>query len=724
MTQQRSREKDVASLEREIESLRTRVKELEQEHHEVSRQTWSSLSLHAIESLHDMVFWTRPDMTIEYVNESACRVLEYSRVELLRMTVSDLDPNIHPERWGPYWERLRQDGFIRLETTQRTKSGRLIPVEVLATFLTIEGQELSCTVIREIADRRKAEDDLRASEARFRTLFLNMAEGVALHRIVHDDRGAMVNYEILDVNPRYEEILGIKRADVIGRTGTEVYGTTQPPYLSEFGSVAMTGVPYVFETYFAPFDKHFQISVVSPGKGFFCTIFFDVSSHKRLEQELRDRLLALTQPVGTVGTLRFEDLFGVEDLQSLQDSLALSCGVTAVLTQPDGTLITRVSLPSGENALPVERREVRELRPGDVWKTDPALPVPNLKEPVLRPEGGTEPKEAAVGFWVEERLLATWFLFPGSRRGLRNRQAVERLNSAARAFFLVAQRLSQLALQNRQQVGAILQLEKTEERIRRLNVEWMGKNAELENVVHAAANDLHGPLMNVRGFTEQIRKTAGEAVAESQTVPVDKQRMRHLNELLEERIPRSIAFIHTDVNKMETLIGGLLRFSQLGWVRIHLERLDARKLVEQVLQSMSATIQGVRASVQIENLPDCHADAEQMREVFSIFFENAVKYRHGYRPLKIRVFGRVEGQMTTFGVEDNGLGIKPEQQPRVWDFFQRLRQRDESRGDGMGLTLVRRIIDRHHGSVFVESDGANGSTFYFKIPLVQETVHD
>ncbi len=712
-------------LEKEVKALRARVRELERERGDESRQKWPMLSLHAIESLRDMVFWVRPDMTFEYVNESACRVLEYSRVELMRMTVADFDQHMGPEKWGPHWERLRREGYVKMEAVQRTKSGRLIPVEIMATFLTIDGQELSCAVVREISDRRKAEEALRESEARFRALFLNMAEGVALHRIVYDERGAAVNYEILDVNPKYEEILGVKREDVVGRTGTEVYGTSDPPYLTEFSSVASTGVPYVFETYFAPLDKHFQISTVSSGTGYFSTIFFDISTHKRMERALRERLLALTQPIGHAGTVRFSDYFNPDEIQSLQDAMARACFVSAVLIQPDGTLATRMSLPGRDAGVPLAWKKREHLAPGEVWPHERPLPVPNLKEPVFREEADGEPGDAAVGFWMEERHLATWLISAGVRRnGKQKGEGTDALQAAAQLFFLTAQRLALPALQNRQQAGMILQLEKTEERIRKLNIEWMGKNVELENILHVASHDLRSPLVNIIGFSEQIRKAAADVATTCRGLPLDESRARHLRDLLEERIPRSLTFIHAGATRMDQLIGGLLKFSRLGRMQMHLETVCTRRLVDQILQSMAFSLQKIGAVVQVDHLPDCYGDIGQLGQVFSNLIDNAIKYRHPQRTLRIRLFGRVEGQMITFGVEDNGIGIKAEHQPRVWELFHRLRPNDEVKGEGMGLTLVKRIVDRHRGRVFVESDGANGSTFFFMLPLTQEVAND
>ncbi len=136
---------------------------------------------------------------------------------------------------------------------------------------------------------------LRESEARLRTLYASMTEGLAIHEVVYDN-GRAVDYLITDVNPAYERITGIARAAAVGRKATELYGSNQAPYLDVYARVAAGEPPVSFESYFPPMRRHFTISVFSPGKGRFATVFSDITAHKEAEvavQEERDRLSAL-----------------------------------------------------------------------------------------------------------------------------------------------------------------------------------------------------------------------------------------------------------------------------------------------------------------------------------------------------------------------------------------------------------------------------------------------
>jgi PAS domain S-box-containing protein len=140
----------------------------------------------------------------------------------------------------------------------------------------------------------------------FRSLYDHMVEGVALHEVITDEQGRPINYRILDVNPQYPRYVGIEADRVVGKLATDAYGVPEPPYLKEFTGVGLSGIPMRFETYFAPFDRYYDISVAPFGKLQFATIFLDVSERKRSEIALRDSELFLrrTQHVGHIGSYR------------------------------------------------------------------------------------------------------------------------------------------------------------------------------------------------------------------------------------------------------------------------------------------------------------------------------------------------------------------------------------------------------------------------------------
>ncbi len=145
-----------------------------------------------------------------------------------------------------------------------------------------------------------AEKALRESEARFRSLFEHMTEGVALHELIFDDRGQEVDYRIVSVNPTFEKQTGISPDRIIGQLATQAYETDPPPYLETYAQVAKSGQPCTFEAFFPPIQRYFHISVSSSRPDQFFTVFEDITARKRLEETLRDSEQFLTDVFNSI----------------------------------------------------------------------------------------------------------------------------------------------------------------------------------------------------------------------------------------------------------------------------------------------------------------------------------------------------------------------------------------------------------------------------------------
>lgn len=155
---------------------------------------------------------------------------------------------------------------------------------------------IGCQIIsNEATEQKKAEEKLVESELIFRSLFMNMQEGVAIHELTYDSKGNPNNYRIVDVNRKFETILSLKKEDVKGKYSTEAYGVEDPPFFEIYRQVAETGKPTYFEEYFPPMDKHFKVTVFSIKKGSFVTVFEDITKHKKAENDVQEALDELSK---------------------------------------------------------------------------------------------------------------------------------------------------------------------------------------------------------------------------------------------------------------------------------------------------------------------------------------------------------------------------------------------------------------------------------------------
>ncbi|MFP5238851.1 MAG: ATP-binding protein [Acidobacteriota bacterium] len=151
--------------------------------------------------------------------------------------------------------------------------------------------------LRASVARRDAELALLDNERKLRALYESLEEGLCLHEIVYDESGRPCDYTLIDVNPKYEKILGITREEAVGASAKTLYRAGEPPYLDIYARVAETGEPVYFETYFPPQDRHFRISAFSPEKGQVAVLFNDISKRKMAELELKSLNETLEQRV-------------------------------------------------------------------------------------------------------------------------------------------------------------------------------------------------------------------------------------------------------------------------------------------------------------------------------------------------------------------------------------------------------------------------------------------
>ena len=223
-------------------------------------------------------------------------------------------------------------------------------------------------------------------------------------------------------------------------------------------------------------------------------------------------------------------------------------------------------------------------------------------------------------------------------------------------------------------------------------------NKELEQFAYVASHDLQEPLRMVTGFLGLLERRLGSRIGEEERELFD--------------------FAKDGASRMQGMIEDLLAYSRVGTKGHPFESVESEKALALALANLETTIAEAEADVSHDSLPCVLGDEQQLIQLFQNLIGNAVKYG-GDGPVRVHVGSEDEGADHVFSVQDNGIGIEPPAHDRIFQIFQRLHTREEFSGSGIGLSICQKIVERHGGRIWVESQPGKGSTFKFTIPRVE-----
>ncbi len=331
------------------------------------------------------------------------------------------------------------------------------------------------------------------------------------------------------------------------------------------------------------------------------------------------------------------------------------------------------------------------------WKDDPLTDVPKLSYVCLY-----EPWEWVIGsgIYLEDiqAELATM---------------TRRMEKSVIVIFLIVTGISGYLIW--QGVCAEVKRRDDEQQREALMKSLAIKNEELESVVYIASHDLRSPLINLQGFSSELEQGC-KWLTETLAEPDSPEKQARISSILTEQIPECLGFIKTNAEKMKGLVNGLLQLSRLGVAVTHAETLDMNELLKKVKDACHYQLTSLDTQLEIETLPSCRSDAKLVDQIFTNLIDNAMKYRHPDRTPHIHVTGcRVDGTVE-YVVRDNGVGIDPAHLAKIFEMFHQIHPGSKSEGVGLGLTIVRRILDMLGGDIRVDSDVDTGTTFTVVLP--------
>jgi PAS domain S-box-containing protein len=245
-----------------------------------------------------------------------------------------------------------------------------------------------------------------------------------------------------------------------------------------------------------------------------------------------------------------------------------------------------------------------------------------------------------------------------------------------------------------------------EQRVAQRTEQLEAANKELEAFSYSVSHDLRAPLRSVHGFTKILLEDY-----ESQ---------------LDEEGKRICGIISASATQMGELIDDLLSFSRIGRSRLNPSEIDMKKMAKFIFEGMTSPTEKKRIKMNIGRLPQAFGDVTLFGQVWTNLISNAIKYTSKNDISEINIGSKVDGKMITYFIKDNGVGFDMQYAHKLFGVFQRLHSEAEFEGNGVGLAIVQRIILKHGGKVWAESEVGKGATFYFSLPVqdINKKTHD
>ncbi len=649
-------------------------------------------------------------------NKKAHEQLGYTREELLQVSVVDVAQHIQSkEVWHERVALVHEKDGLIFETNYKRKDGSFFPVEVSARILDYNDEPVVLSFVRDITERKRTEDIFQENQRRLQAFFNQSLDGFffTIFKIPRVWDNSIDREQVLldiftterftEVNDAMLEQYGMTREKFLSLTSSDVFahdpqqGIHLRRRLFDNGHLHIetferrnNGSAAWFEgEYVCLYDEQKRIT------GFF-GIQRDITARKQSEMERVQLISDLASRNEESETLR-------ESLASVINTFEFSEIIQRILDQ-----IKRVIPYDSASVWQVEGQYQKIIAgrglPQGVTTTYP-LDGTNSATPLLHGDvayvlSNNVQDELPDFQEYPDNLINSWLAIPLNTRGkiigfiALDGYQQEQFNDRHVTLALNFADQVALALENSRLFSNL----QNELALRKdLISELESKNIELERFTYTVSHDLKSPLVTINGFLGYLEVDINSGNLER--VKQDRQR------------------IQGAVNKMYVLLNDLLELSRIGRLMNKPEMVSFGDLVDDALQIVQGRLEAKGVTVQTQpDLPAIHGDRQRLVEVLQNLLDNAAKFSSEQpSPLiQVGLMGEENGK-PIFYVRDNGIGIAPQYHDQVFGLFNKLEAGGE--GTGIGLAIVKRIIEVHGGRIWVESEIGRGATFCFTLPI-------
>jgi PAS domain S-box-containing protein len=629
-----------------------------------------------VQSSEDAILSKDLDGIVLSWNGAAERMFGYKAGEIIGRNIALIIPPDHAKEEELIIQQIRRGERVNAYDTERVgKNGVRLEVSVTVSPLRdAQGRIVGASkIIHDITERKRKEEQLR---------LLSSAVEAAVNGIALTDRAG----KILWINPAFTRLTGYSLQEAVGQNPRVLKsGKHSPEFYSQMWATIVRGESWSGELVNRRKDgslytEQMTIAPVRAGGAgvtHFVAIKQDISARKRAED--RTRLMA-----ETVGQLLKTDAprhIANEICQRVMDYM--DCQVFfnfLVDEQPERLRLNACAGVSEEQAAKIQWLDFGAGVSGCVARDQCRIVAENI---LSTPDPRTELVKAlglqayaCHPLMAEGRLIGT-LSFGAKKRPHFTDDELSLIKDVA------------------DQVAIALQRQNAQAALRHAALELERSNVELQQFAYVASHDLQEPLRAVAGYLGLIDE--------------------RLRDKLDDKGRHYMAGAIEGAERMHTLINDLLELSRVGSRGGEFQSADLNAILDIALKNLAVTINQTNAVVTRSSLPALAVDANQIAMLFQNLIGNAIKFRGG-RPPEIDVSARWQAGHWVFAVRDNGIGIEPQYYEQIFQIFRRLHTRKQYPGTGIGLAICKKIVERHGGRIWVQSQPGLGSTFLFTIP--------